>query len=718
MSEAPSVSRESSSPSSGVGPHRDSPVGPLGDRLERKPFAHLIARQIDLVPRGSSLVIALIGPWGAGKSSVLRMAAAHLKPPGSVKGVPVGGTIVVEFNPWLFSGSEQLMQLLFAELGDELQRQLGKRRMKRLAAAFRRYGGALGRLRELPGIGGVFGTAEEVLKGAADAANTVPSTVHEARRALADELDKVDFRIAVLIDDVDRLATEEVRDLMRVVRLVGDFPNVVYLLAFDREPVVDALTAGGINGADYLEKIIQVEHWLPDPAPDRLSAMLEEETNAALGDRRERVNAQRWPEIFRRIIEPLVRTPRHVRRYTNRVPLALDLTGEEVDAADVLALAAVQVFLPDIHAELPRLRRDLVPDLGTLVRWQNDPGKTESKERLEAILDKLSDVERGVVQATYELLFPHTQEVLSNYGHGKDTETEWQAQRRVAHRAAFDTYLTGALPTGSLRIAEIRRIVDSLSEPETLRQALEATPTDNVQEVLRQIYPHLGELAAETVELALPVFASQEARLAPLEDTLRSPTAGLHSFMAALVSRVPAGDARDSMLRRFFDQQPSLSDRLLVWQLARNSDDYGRGFVEPSTLDSMLGVLTDLVLIGPSDRLRDERQLRDLLQVALNNALPERVDEVREILNDDQVLLAFLLNYMVLTIPHDRHVFASEPLVEAFGQDWLQARLERVAVAPPEGTPERDVYALAIKWAADVATQEQSIATDPAESAD
>lgn len=68
----------------------------------------------------------------------------------------------------------------------------------------------------------------------------------------------MDQRIIVLIDDIDRLRREEVRELVKLVRLTGDFPNIVYVLAFDRKRVELALGDDDETGRAYLEKIVQV----------------------------------------------------------------------------------------------------------------------------------------------------------------------------------------------------------------------------------------------------------------------------------------------------------------------------------------------------------------------------------------------------------------------------------------------------------------------------
>src|SRR5947207_2316069 len=78
------------------------------DRLNRAPFAAAIAKALSGWTGKDSLVIALFGPWGSGKSSVKNLALEHFatldQPP-----------TVVEFNPWEWSGSTRLRDAFFRE---------------------------------------------------------------------------------------------------------------------------------------------------------------------------------------------------------------------------------------------------------------------------------------------------------------------------------------------------------------------------------------------------------------------------------------------------------------------------------------------------------------------------------------------------------------------------------------------------------------------------
>ena len=77
---------------------------------------------------------------------------------------------------------------------------------------------------------------------------TQPPSLLEKRERLRDALTRSDSRVVVLIDDIDRLEPSETRELMRLVRLTSDLPNLVFLLAFDRRRVARSLSEAKDEG--------------------------------------------------------------------------------------------------------------------------------------------------------------------------------------------------------------------------------------------------------------------------------------------------------------------------------------------------------------------------------------------------------------------------------------------------------------------------------------
>ena len=81
--------------------------------------------------------------------------------------------------------------------------------------------------------------------------------------------------VLVIIDDIDRLSSEQIRLNFQLVASVAKFPNTAYLLVFDKEVVVKSLEkVQEVDGEDYLEKVIQMPIQIPDIHKGNLHAVL------------------------------------------------------------------------------------------------------------------------------------------------------------------------------------------------------------------------------------------------------------------------------------------------------------------------------------------------------------------------------------------------------------------------------------------------------------
>ncbi|KLL95331.1 hypothetical protein NJ76_27770 [Rhodococcus sp. IITR03] len=82
-------------------------------------------------------------------------------------------------------------------------------------------------------------------------------------QAISSYLAKINVRVLVIVDDVDRLHHDELLAVMKAVRLLGRFKGVHYLLSYDTQTVIDVLTRTDLanrnrrRAAEYLEKIVQ-----------------------------------------------------------------------------------------------------------------------------------------------------------------------------------------------------------------------------------------------------------------------------------------------------------------------------------------------------------------------------------------------------------------------------------------------------------------------------
>jgi len=62
-------------------------------------------------------------------------------------------------------------------------------------------------------------------------------TIIELKSEIIKYLSKRNKKIIIIIDDIDRLNEREIKEIFRLVRVNADFPNTIYVLAFDRKIV-------------------------------------------------------------------------------------------------------------------------------------------------------------------------------------------------------------------------------------------------------------------------------------------------------------------------------------------------------------------------------------------------------------------------------------------------------------------------------------------------
>src|SRR5881628_1548344 len=91
-----------------------------------------------------------------------------------------------------------------------------------------------------------------------------------------------DGPLVVIIDDIDRLRPDEIRLLFQLVKANADFPNLVYLLLFQRDIVELAVGESGLPGEEFLEKVVQVAFDLPRIEAEKLQRQLFDGVNRLL----------------------------------------------------------------------------------------------------------------------------------------------------------------------------------------------------------------------------------------------------------------------------------------------------------------------------------------------------------------------------------------------------------------------------------------------------
>jgi predicted KAP-like P-loop ATPase len=464
---------------------------PAQDLFGHAPFARTLAKAIKGYRGNDGIVLALYGPWGAGKSTVLAYVEHELDQYPEAE-----RPVVVSFNPWWFSGQEHLAKAFLGQLQAVLPAKYkGFEKVGNLLAEF---SGALGGAADLavksfgiPFVGKVVETGAKRLAAR-------PKDVPALKKALSDLLLATKKRVLVVIDDIDRLAPDEVRQLFTVIKALADFPYVTYLLAFDRDVAATAISEQtGLPGDRYLEKIIQVPFELPKVDRSTLLQALFERLDEVLSSTPDgRFDQAYWTNVFHSGLEPLFSVPRDIVRLTNALSVTYPAVVGEVNPVDFIAIECLRVFLPSVYDALRTSPDEFCGYKAIGPERNNQRATTFHNAWLAKVPEALRETTKDLVQR----LFPRLESVWSNMHYSADSLLEWRKNLRVCVPDVFPAYFRLSLPPGAVSRADVDVLLEQAGNPAAfaavLRQALVQTTGTGVSKarvLLERVMDHVPE---------------------------------------------------------------------------------------------------------------------------------------------------------------------------------------------------------------------------------
>ncbi len=481
------------------------------DTLNRSSFAKSLAQILLQDSFSSSFTIGLYGEWGSGKTSLLNMVLETVESTND-------NAIILRFNPWLCSEPKQLITQFFKQMAAAIK--LKKPAADQAWELIDQYADIFDAASLVPGVGTILTAMKNVLTRKAKRRTEQRANDLQGRKnQIIEKMAETNIKIIVSIDDIDRLSEEEIIAVFQLVKALADFPNTVYLLAFDYDVVVRALSkVQHGNGREYLEKVIQVPFEIPAPSMVSIHEALFSKLNAILGDISEdRWDKATWAELFQFGLKEYIRSIRDVIRYANVFFLKYELLKEETDLVDLLGLTCLQVFEPTIYSKLPNYKDILC---GENASYSCERKKADEEKVRKAIATLVSDNE-GTANVTaakriLEILFPRTRCINDgSYGIGRYyTHKNFFINNNIAVSACFDRYFSLMLEDDAISTSTIRHLIYKADEPELKGAIQQLYNEGKIVRLLEEIeaYANIGEskiVPAERACLIIKCLARQ-----------------------------------------------------------------------------------------------------------------------------------------------------------------------------------------------------------------
>lgn len=516
------------------------------DFLGRTRFSYHLSKALLDWKEKESLVIAIYGEWGSGKSSVINLARENIE-----KSDHENKPTVIEFNPWIFSEEASLGGHFFNEIAKELEIRNDSVKDKKIAKQLKFYASILSLVPEknllsslssktllilgligitssqiigwlsIPNdwiqkilfVAGLIFLLVELFKGSltkfADyfekKADYYSKSIFEVKREIKEELIKRQKKLVIVIDDIDRLNQSEIKQIFRLIRVNADFPNTIYLLSFDRKIIEKNLEEQvGVSGKEYLNKIIQVNFDLPFAKSSKIQSFLFLELDRILGvlpDTALKYFGQDdpyWANVYNSGFKDFFKNIRDVKRFASSLEFNISQMYQgkimEVNPIDFIAIEAIRIFVPDFYNFMKGEKNLFTDTESNRLGESYDTTRKRRKERMELGFNLIhGEEDKSLVKTLIFRLFPQIGGICDRYGntsYGHDWQSTWSADLRICATKNFDSYFT-LIPGGDeeeLSQYEIEEILSKANSEEDFEKILrEYINRDKIRKVLQRI---------------------------------------------------------------------------------------------------------------------------------------------------------------------------------------------------------------------------------------
>lgn len=461
------------------------------DRLKRTVFAEQLAKQIRNVDvSDGSVAIAVVSPWGNGKSSFINLIKEQFDLQGDSRHV------LLDFSPWSYARGADITRVFFEQLiiaTNPFDVTLSK--------YLRQYIAVLTTVNQ---------SAYDSLINTWRQENE--RDMQQLYRQVHEELSKSGKTYVVVIDDIDRLERAEILEVLKIVRGSAGFPNIKFICAFDKEYITKVLAHESSAITDrYLEKFFQIEYWLPAYDKDELRNLVLEYASFLSPEENKQMRDYLFSErasIFGRNMDPLsngISNIRMVRRWVSAIEISYRRLRNEVLITNLADLELIKLTSPSFFEFFRNNWQTFTESDRNHIKLYNP--KEENKSGKDDFIASLFDqhkkdlFETENFKSLSELQQTQIKNILSrlipDYGGGTD--------KAFSNRIYIERYFFNALQDSEISDIDFNeimslpteQIITTISSPKFAIKAIsfaihienyKVTDLENVQKYIRTVF--------------------------------------------------------------------------------------------------------------------------------------------------------------------------------------------------------------------------------------
>lgn len=409
-----------------------------------------------------------------------------------------------------------------------------------------------------------------------------PKDIPSLKAAVGNLLIETQMKFLVIVDDVDRLSSPEIRELFRAIKAIGDLPNVIYLLGFDPSIVSKAFdNMYPERGLDYLEKMIQVSFDLPVPNSDGISRILTHGLDELFSTLQiQNFDNNNFSKLYNTGIRQLLTSPRRAVRLLNALCLTIPAVVGEVKMSEFIAIEACRLFLPEVYQVLRMSKAEFAGH--TTIGFGG-----ASDEKLRAFhnnwLGRFNEADQEWIKEFFTELFPKFNFALNTHGYESEHLPEWRRELRVCSPDIFDVYFRFAKPDDTISSAELREFLMQIGARTSHETLLKYITSKTVHDknwlwnLIERLSDHVeSDLSPESAEYLLLTLLRGWTQYVYVPGTsqkvmwLQDNSVLLSGLIAKLFKRVPKGRRKALLIECLSKEFPPEYMLRLIIRIAKN----------------------------------------------------------------------------------------------------------------------------------------------------
>ena len=190
--------------------------------------------------------IGVVGEWGSGKSTIIELVKEDIN-----KNEILNKNVVIvdDFDPWAIKSQDALVLAFYNTIIENLGENIGYFKRKKIQNAL------INISTNIPYIGKGIGSFFD---------NRIDDYTEykEIKADLKEKLENSNKRLIFIIDNLDRMNSDNVLFLLTLIGTLFKLPNITYIVAYDKDRMNTIFKSDKIN-SKYLEKIINKEIVIP-----------------------------------------------------------------------------------------------------------------------------------------------------------------------------------------------------------------------------------------------------------------------------------------------------------------------------------------------------------------------------------------------------------------------------------------------------------------------